>query len=69
VPEENQRTAGVQYFDGDMSDFPTADRADKLLNGIFGKPDKELSLHSGKRIGRRRASANSRYASVRRFGV
>ena len=40
VPEENLRTDGVEYFDGDDDRFSDRRPADKLLNEIFGKPGK-----------------------------
>ncbi|HYT54014.1 MAG TPA: extracellular solute-binding protein [Verrucomicrobiae bacterium] len=40
VPEENLRTDGVEYFDGDDDRFSDRRPADKLLDEIFGKPGK-----------------------------
>jgi iron(III) transport system substrate-binding protein len=40
VPEENLRTDGVEYFDGDDDRFSDRRPAEKLLNEIFGKPGK-----------------------------
>jgi ABC-type Fe3+ transport system substrate-binding protein len=40
VPEENLRTDGVEYFDGDDDRFSDRRPAEKLLNEIFVKSGK-----------------------------
>src|SRR5438094_9809471 len=46
VPEENLRTDGVEYFDGDDDRSSDRRRADKLLNELCDKAGNEVSSHT-----------------------